>query len=173
MNKDDKSDIAVYISNHEEDIYVAFQKMIEYGQKLYTGISLSQYNKEVVDVYLKDTWVIIVDSKRNKVVTIYSIDLGLGKEFNDLYIQKLLEQLDMAKVAYKDSADSILASKNQFENMISENEEVIAECRRTAKSLESQNKIYKELIQNLDSDLKIKENGIRDVIARLTGRKVF
>lgn len=173
MNKDSKTDIATYIAKHEEDIKVGIEKMIEYGELLYTGASLSQYNKEVVNVYLRDTWVVIVDVKRNKVVTLYTIDLGLGKEFNDLYIKRLLEQLEVAKSAYAECEQDIAASKSQHEDMIEENEDVIADCRRTAKSLEKQNEIYREMIQSLDTNLKLKENDVRNVVARLVGRKVF
>ena len=173
MDKDDKTDVAVYINNHNEDIEVAIGKMIEYGELIYTGVSTSKYNNSIVDVYLKDTWVVIVDNKKNKVITLYSIDLGVGKEFNEMYMSKLLDRLNIARKSYNEQCGAIESQIAGYDVLISENNGIITDYKKTIKSLEEQNKMYQEIKESLNTNKQIAEKDVRDTVAILTGRKVF
>lgn len=173
MDKTDKMSATTFIVAHEEKIQADIEKMIEYGNLIYTGISTNQYSKEIVDVYLKDTWVIIVDNKKQKVITLYTIDLGVGKEFNEQYITLLLQQLDGAKQKYNEIEKSIARSNDEMEILIKDNEEIIANYKKTIKSLEEQNESYKSMITNSKATLLIEEDNIRSVLAKLIGKKVF
>ena len=67
---------------------------------IYTGKQSTRDGKgNVIDVYLKNTWVILVDGKSEVVVTLYKIDLGLDDEFNKTY-------------------EPLLDKKRYFENML-------------------------------------------------------
>lgn len=76
-------DVNRFVTLNEEKIKTDINKMIEYGDLIFSG---KQFQKDckgnVIDVYIKDTWVILVDGKAKTVITIYKIDLGLGDEFN-------------------------------------------------------------------------------------------
>ena len=173
MEKTDKISISTFITTHEDKIRTDIEKMVEYGNLIYTGISTSQYNKEIVDVYLKDTWIIIIDNKRQKVITLYSIDLGVGKEFNELYINKLLEQLNEKKKKYAEVEKSVSMSNDELNILIKDNEEVITNYKKTIKVLEEQNQAYKDVINSSKATLLIEEDKIRSIIARLIGKKIF
>lgn len=173
MDKDDKMSISSFVVTHEEKIKQDIEKMIEFGTLIYTGISTHDYNKEVVDVYLRDTWVVIVDNKKQKVITLYSIDLGVGKEFNELYINKLLKQLEEAKSDYEKTKELIDKSNEEYEVLIKDNEEIITEYKKTIKSLEEQNESYKDVIANSKAALNVNEDKVRDILGRLIGKKVF
>lgn len=173
MDKSDKTDITVFIQNHKDKIKEDIEKMIEYGELIYTGRSLTDYNKEITDVYIKDTWVLIVDNKKNKVITLYSIDLGLDKEFNQLYISKLMNQLREKKEEFETQKQSIQENIDQYNELIRENSDIIADYKKTIKSLEEQNRLYGEMIESFNTNISIAESGVRDVVARLIGKKVF
>ena len=61
MDKDNKADMLVFIQKNEQKIKEDIFKMITYGEILYSGKPTVDYNKQPVDIFLKDTWVVIVD----------------------------------------------------------------------------------------------------------------
>lgn len=173
MDKNDKNEIAVFIANNTDKISEDISKMIEYGQLIYQGVSNHEFNKQPVKIYLKDTWVVIVDEKQNKVITLYSIDLGVGKEFNEIYINKLLDKLAEAQNKYNDKYEEFDNRKKEYQSIIAENESTINEYRQTANSLEKQNAMYKGLIEELETSRFIAEKDVRDIVATLIGKNVF
>ena len=78
MGKED-IDINRFVTLNEDKIKTDINKLISYGDLIYTG---KQNKGNVVDVYIKDCWVIIADNKAKNVITIFKIDLGLDDEFN-------------------------------------------------------------------------------------------
>ena len=173
MDKDDKSDIAVFIAQHEQKIKEDIFKMIQYGTLLYSGKSVSEFNKQPVDVFLNGTWVIIVDIAKANVITLYTIDLGLGNEFNQEYIKLLLDKLKVAQEKYDTVATGILTQKETYSSIVKENIVQINEYKQMINALEKQNQAYTEVIESLDADRVIAEKDIRDVIATIIGKKVF
>lgn len=173
MDKDDKLSATTYISLHKTDIEEAINKMIEYGELIYTGKSVNEYNKNIVDVYLRDTWVVIVDKNREKVITLYSIDLGVGNEFNDQYITLLLDKLHKAQAVFEEKKIEILKLQGEYEQVIAENKGTITEYSKVVKSLEEQNNMYNQMIDSLNVNRDVAEKDVRDIVAILVGRKVF
>lgn len=173
MDKDNKADMLVFIQKNEQKIKEDIFKMITYGELLYSGKPTVDYNKQPVDIFLKDTWVVIVDITKQNVITLYSIDLGLGDEFNKQYIEKLLEKLKQAKERHEEALIGINTQIDTYNTIIKENVDQISEYRRIIKSLENQNQGYLEVIDNLRVENTAAERGVRDVIAVMTGKKVF
>lgn len=173
MDKDNKADMLVFIQKNEQKIKEDIFKMITYGELLYSGKPTVDYNKQPVDIFLKDTWVVIVDIAKQNVITLYSIDLGLGDEFNKQYIEKLLEKLKHAKERHEEALIGINTQIDTYNTIIKENVDQINEYRRIIKSLENQNQGYLEVIDNLRVENTAAERGVRDVIAVMTGKKVF
>ena len=173
MDKDNKADMLVFIQKNEQKIKEDIFKMITYGELLYSGKPTVDYNKQPVDIFLKDTWVVIVDITKQNVITLYSIDLGLGDEFNKQYIEKLLEKLKQAKERHEEALIGINTQIDTYNTIIKENVDQINEYRRIIKSLENQNQGYLEVIDNLRVENTVAERGVRDVIAVMTGKKVF
>ena len=172
-DKDDTLSINTYISLHSADIEESISKMIEHGELIYSGVSVNEYNKNVVDVYLKDTWIIIVDKARQKVITLYSIDLGVGKEFNQQYMELLLGRLHKAQERFAEKKVEIDNQQEEYRQIISENKAVIDDYKKTIKSLEEQNQMFKSLIESLSVNRDLAEKDVRDTVAILVGRKVF
>lgn len=173
MDKDNKADVLVFIQKNEQKIKEDIFKMITYGELLYSGKPTVDYNKQPVDIFLKDSWVVIVDIAKQNVITLYSIDLGLGDEFNKQYIEKLLEKLKQAKERHEEALIGINTQIDTYNTIIKENVDQINEYRRIIKSLENQNQGYLEVIDNLRVENTAAERGVRDVIAVMTGKKVF
>jgi hypothetical protein len=173
MDKDNKSDMAIFIAQHEQKIKEDIIKMIKYGTLLYTGKSTCEFNKQTVDIFLNGTWVIIVDVAKANVVTLYSIDLGLGNEFNNEYIKRLLDKLNAAKEEFDMVMTGIMTQKETYSSIINENTEQINEFKQMIKNLEKQNQAYFDVIDSLEADKVVAEKNIRDIIAIMTGKKIF
>lgn len=173
MDKDNKTDIAIFIANNEEKIRVDITKMIEYGQFLYSGKPIDLFNKQPVEVYLNGTWIIIVDSRKSNVITLYSIDLGVGDDFNAQYIGKLLDKLNIAKKNLLDMKNSIETETNTYTALLNDNDVAIAEYKKIIKSLEQQNEGYRMMINTLQANVMIADKSVRDIVATLIGKKVF
>ena len=173
MDKDNKIDVNVFITNNEGKIKSDISKMIEYGQLLFSGKPVDMYNRQAVEVYLNGTWVVIIDRKKMNVITLYSIDLGLGSDFNQEYINKLLGKLNIAKENFAEIQKNIDEQSDTYKNLVTENEIIIAEYKKIIKSLEQQNEGYKDVINNLLVNMTIAEKEIRDTVAVMIGKKVF
>ena len=174
MEKDNKADVNVFILQNEGKIKNDIRKMIEFGTLLFSGKPTTDiFGRQPVQIYLNGTWVVIVDDKKKNVVTLYSIDLGLGADFNEQYIQKLLEKLTAAKTRHEAVKARIAEEADVYKNIIAENEAVIAENRKVIKSLERQNDNYKEIIDGLQTNATISEKDVRDIVAIMIGKKVF
>lgn len=173
MDKDNKADVLVFIQKNEQKIKEDIFKMITYGELLYSGKPTVDYNKQPVDIFLKDTWVIIVDIAKQNVVTLYSIDLGLGDEFNKEYINRLLEKLKQAKERHEEALIGINTQTETYNRIIKENIEQINNYRQIVKNLEKQNQGFMDVIESLRIENTAAERGVRDVIATMTGKKIF
>lgn len=173
MDKDSKVDVTLFIQQHEQKIKEDIFKMIQYGKLLYSGKSTCEFNKQSVDVYLNGTWVVIIDIAKSNVITIYSIDLGLGNDFNNEYIRQLSAKLDAVKENFETINIGIQTQKQTYSSIIKENNDQINEYKTFIKNLEKQNQGYQEVIDSLDADKIIAEKEIRDVIATFIGKKVF
>lgn len=173
MGRDSTLSIAEFVLTHEEKIQADIAKMIEFGKLIYSGKRLfDSSNKSVEDIYLSGTWVLVVDHKKNAVITLYSVDLGLGKEFNDLYLEKMLDKLEKTKVETDAAIASIEEQRDSYRMLIEENQATITEYRKVANSLEEQNQIYSELIESLSMQINLAQNEVYKIVAALTGKKV-
>lgn len=173
MDKDDKSDIAVFVAQHEQKIKEDILKMIQYGTLLFSGKPNYDFNKQPVDIFLNGTWIIIIDIAKCNVITLYSIDLGLGNEFNQQYIDRLLQKLNAAKDEYDITLTGIQTQKETYSSIVKDNMDQINEYRQMIKNLEKQNQAYTDVIDNLETDRIVAEKEVRDIIATMIGKKVF
>ena len=174
LGKDSQSSVAEYTLTHEEKIQADITKMIAFGKLLYSGKRLFQNaDKTIQDIYLNGTWVLVVDHQKNAVVTLYSVDLGLGKEFNDLYLEKMLAKLEKTKEDAEMVAKDVEKQREELKQLMTENQATIIEYRKIVKSLEEQNKMYEELIESLRVQEELAQREVTKVVAALTGKKVY
>ena len=173
MNRENKTDVASFVNQHQQKIQEDITKMLAFGEVIYTGVSVADNNKNLVNVILNGHWVVITDPNSEKVVTLFEIDLGLGKEFNDEYISKLKEKLDMAKANYEEEVERLDKNNAEYNEIIDKNEEKIREYRSFIKSLETQNTNMTNLIMENKNNKLMAEQEVRDIVAMFCGKKVF
>lgn len=172
-DKNDKRELVVYMLENNDRIEEEMQKLIEHSTLIYSGSSIHQFNKEPVDIYMSGFWTLIVDKKKQNLITLFSVDLGVGKEMNEQYIGRLLETLEAEKKVYEEKKLEIDIQKKTYTELISENESIMAENRKVNKALDSQNQNYREIIESLQTNERLAEERIREIVAILIGKNVF
>lgn len=172
MGRENKTDISVFISQHQQKIADDIEKMIVYGKLIYSGKSIKNPNTKS-DVYIKDKWVIIHDPGKDNVVTLYNIDLGIGDEFDQQFINTALAQIESAKAAFSEKEAELKETLATYKDLIDDNEKRIADCKSLIRSMETQNQAYKDIITSLKADLDIADRAVREKVEVLTGRRIF
>lgn len=173
---DDRSTIAVYAVQHEDKITNDISKMIEYGELLYSGKNMSNQSssnkvESYISVYLNGLWIVILDKNKNQVITLYPIDLGIDEELNHIFVDKLKDKIKKASENYEEVKSRVSSQIQDLKSQIIENEGTILNYRKIIKGLEDYNETSKELINKMNIQIDVAENDIRNLIAKLIGKK--
>lgn len=174
LNKSDANEIQRFMVAEEDKIKVDINKMIYYGELIYTGKQSQKDGKgKTIDVYLKDSWVVLVDGKSELVVTLYKIDLGCGDDFNSQYIDRMLEKLSKSKENFETVQAAVNNESATYKNMIDEAMIQINEYKKMIKHLEELCSAYQIIIDNNIVSLSQANQEITDVVNTLIGKKEF
>ena len=171
--KEDSLDINRYVSLNENKIKEDINKLINYGDCIFTG---RQYQKDgkgnVVNVYLNQCWIILVDMKNN-VITLYKVDLGLDDEFNKAYVTKMVEKLNKHKEDLKIIQQQVQEESNIYRELIAEAESQIKEYKGMIKNLEELCVGYKTIIDNNCVKITQANRNVAETVNTLISKKEF
>lgn len=173
MGKED-TDINRFVTLNEDKIKTDINKMINYGQLIYSGKQSQKDGKgNIVDVFLKDCWIVIADSRIKNVITLYKIDLGLGDEFNKTYISKMMEKLNANKEVLESVQRQVQEESNTYKEMINDAEAQIKEYRSMIKNLEELSIGYKTVIDNNCVKITQANRNVAEVVNQMINKKEF
>lgn len=175
MNKEDKIEAARFVFDHEDKIINDINKLINYGKMIYRGIpSNRKAETSTLDVYLNGSWILLVDTNSNNVVTLYEIDFGLDDEFNKIYIDKMLCKLHEKSVLFLgDVRNRVEEETETYRQIINDSEEQIKEYRSMIKNLEEMCAGYKEVVKSNGVLISQAKQDVADVVNKLIGKKEF
>ena len=174
MAKNDSTDVSRFIALHEDKIQTDINKMIEYGEMIYRGKSTAKNSKgNMLDVYLKDCWVILVDNSTKVVITLYKIDLELGDEFNKTYISKMLEKLNTYKERLEEVKIQTYNELNMYTELLEEAEDQIREYKTMIKNLEELCSGYRSIIDNNHVKESQANMEVAEVVNQMINKKEF
>jgi len=174
MGKENDMDVNRFITLNEEKIKTDIHKLINYGELIYTGKQSQKDGKgNVIDVYLKDCWVVLLDSRAKNVVTLYKIDLGFDEEFNKLYVSKMMEKLNTYKEVLENTKQQVQTESNTYKEMITDAETQIKEYRTMIKNLEELCVGYRTIVDNNNVKVAQANKDVADVVNTMIGRREF
>lgn len=173
MGKDTKCDVNWFIVNNEDKIKTDINKMITYGQLIYTGKSQKSGKGKLVDVYLKDLWIVLVDESANNVVTLYKVDLGLGDEFNKTYTAKMIDRLSEDKANLEDVKLQVQTETDMYKELIEESTAQINEYKAMIKNLEELCSGYQMVIDNNGVKVAQANRKVADTINTFVNKTEF
>lgn len=173
MGKEDV-DINRFITLNEEKIQTDINKLISYGELIYQGKQTQKDGKtNIIDVFLKDCWVVLVDSRSHNVITLYKIDLKLDEEFNKVYVSKMTEKLNTQKEILDSVQQQVQTESNTYKEMIVDAENQIKEYRTMIKNLEELCVGYRTIIDNNNVKIAQADRDVADVVNAMIGRREF
>lgn len=173
MGKED-IDVTRFVVLNEEKIKTDINKLIHYGQLIYTGKQAQRDGKNnVVNVFLNGCWIILVDSKISNVITLFKIDLGLDDEFNKMYISKMLEKLNTNKEVLESVQRQVEIESNAYREMVAEAEAQIKEYRGMIKNLEELCAGYKTILDNNSVKVAQANRNVAEILNTFIGKKEF
>ena len=174
LGKEDNYEINRFIAENEDKIKTDINKMISYGVMIFSGKQSQKDGKgNVLNVYIKDTWVVLVDIKSNLVVTLYKIDLGCGDEFNLQYISKMMEKINQCKDNLTTAQLEVLSETEMYTEMINDAQAQINEYKSMIKNLEEMCKGYQSIIDNNRVKVTQANREVADVVNTLVGKREF
>ncbi len=170
--RDELIDVNIYIARNEEKIIEDINKMYEHSEFIYSG-RVGNRDNGLVNVYLSGTWVILTDTAKQKVITLYKVDFNVGEEFNKAFISKILERIENDKENLEKCRAKVKDEKIAYQSIIKENENLIAEYKGTIKMLERNNADYQSVIDNIDVQCVAAENAIKRDVEDLVMKREF
>ena len=175
MGKEDNVDINRFVTLNEDKIRTDINKLISYGDLIFTGKQSHKEGKNnVINVYLNGCWIVLVDEKnKNMVITLYKVDLGLGDEFNKEYISKMIGKLNECKENLHIVEEQVKTESNMYREMINDVESQIKEYKSMIKNLEELCVGYKTIIDNNCVKVSQANRDVVEVVNSLVGKKEF
>ena len=174
LNKDDTNEIKRFIVENEEKIQTDLNKMIAFGDKIYTGKQSQKDGKgKVLDVYIKDTWCLLVDFQSAVIVTVYKIDLGLGEDFNKDYVSKYMEKIRNIQEEYSSIQLKMVEENNMYRQLIDEATVQIREYKSFINNLEELCSSYQNIIDNNIVKVGQANRNVADAVNQLISKKEF
>lgn len=176
MGKDTNWDVNKFILTNESKIQTDINKLIQFGELIYSGKQSKKDGKNsnaIVDVYLRDCWVVLVDNNSKNVITLFKIDLGLDEEFNKSYVSKMMEKLNGCKEVLANVLEQVQNETNTYREMIADAETQIKEYRAMIKNLEELCAAYKTVIENNGVKVAQANKDVTDVLNTLIGKREF
>lgn len=174
LNKEDVNSINKFIVENKEKIKTDINKMISFGDLIFIGKQSQKDNKgKVLNVYLQNCWVVLVDISNSTVVTLYKIDLGCDDDFNLQYISKMREKLDEKKNYLEEIKLEVTNESKMYRELIEENCCQINEFKSMIKNLEGLNEGYQSIIDNNTVKVSQANREVADVLNSLISKKEF
>ena len=174
MERATNNEIQTFIVQNEDKIISDINKMIQYGELIYTGKQTQKDNRTYnVEVYLNGLWVVITDVKSKNVITLYKIDLGVDDEFNQEYVNRMMEKFNEAKENLDIVTLEVEKENDSYKTVIEQNTAQINEYKSYIKNLEELNIGYKTIVDNNAVKIKMASTEVTDVLNKLIGKKEF
>ena len=171
MDRDSKQDVASFVNQYKQKIDEDISKMIQFGEVIYSGKSMKTAGN--VKIYLKGMWVLIVDPGTQNVITLYNVDLGLGDEMNDAFVEKAKAKIEEARQKVEEEKEKAQTDKQNYMELIDENTATINEYRKLIRQLEAQNAGYTEVVKSLTANAEVAESQYREAVMILTAKNKF
>ena len=174
MERATNNEIQTFVVQNEEKIIGDINKMIQYGDLIYTGKQTQKDGRTYnVEVYLNGLWVVITDIKSKNVITLYKIDLGVDDAFNLEYVCRMMDKFNDAKENLEAVTLEVERENDSYKTMIEQNIALINEYKSYIKNLEELNAGYKTIVDNNAVKIKMAGTEVTDVLNKLIGKKEF
>lgn len=171
MGYADKGEIGVYIAKNQELIQERINKLVEFGELIFSG-KIKDGNH--LDFYVQDTWVVLLDKKKERVVTLYKVEIIKDDvEFNNEFVKKMKTKIKDLWIVIKQAMEHNEIEKAEFREKIENNKRRIREYETLVSELKDSNNAYACLIETLDTEVHISYAEYKQAIEDLVADRIF
>lgn len=171
MGYADKGEIGVYIAKNKELIQERINKLVEFGDLIFSG-KIKDGNH--LDFYVHDTWVILLDKKKERVVTLYKVEIIKADDaFNHEFVKKMQAKIKDLSIVIKQAMENNEIEKAEFREKIENNKRRIREYETLVSELKDSNNAYASLIETLDTEIHISYAEYKQAIEDLVADRIF
>jgi len=171
-DKESLADINTYVARNRDKIENDINTMLDHSDFLYHG-RVGTKDNGVVDVYLSGTWILLLDSAKSKVITLYKVDFNVGEDFNKQFIQKILERMEIHKKELDEVKKEVAEQRENYLQIIKDNKSQIAEYKNAIRQLENLNTDYQDIVDTMDAKCIASEIAIRHDVEDLVMKREF
>lgn len=169
-----------YVQNNWDELVKAVIALLKGGVEVYRGKPLGGTRKNAhtdednleSTIVINGTYAVIYNRLKSLIVTILSIDLGLGEEFNKQYADCVVSRINSIDSEVKELSERIVAEKISITPSITRVDSEISKYLGLIEDLKAQKS---EMVQNLEN-MKSKQDSLKNdksrIVNSLIGRKI-
>lgn len=165
-----EDNIQTYVAEHKDKIINDINTLLSHSDQIYEGPTLKSKHMKV---FVKDTWIFLLDPAKDTLVTLYRINLGAGSDFDNQYMIIMLDKLSQAQSELSQKSSEISDFCKEYKSIIDDNNLEIAKYRKAIKNLEAINKNYQDIIDNQENLLTSYYQNMFDILNTLISKRVF
>ena len=164
-----KAKVDQYVASNHDVIRERLTKLLDSAEEIYTG---SKGDKGESTVLIKDRWALIVNKKKNNLVTLFKVQAVTDDEddFNDLYFSYMIGNIRARIREYEtltsETEDEITERVERVEAQIKDHEQEIERLTRLRDS-------YQTVVDSLRDDVDSADVRIKHAVEDLVKAKVF
>ena len=166
MQYDSKAKVEQYVAANHDVIRESLTKLLDSAEEIYTG---SKGDKGELTVLITDRWALIVNKKKNNLVTLFKVQAVADDEddFNDLYFAHMIGNIRARIREYetltRETEDEIT---ERVEAQIKDHEQEIERLTRLRDS-------YQTIVDSLRDDVDSADMRVKHAVEDLVKAKVF
>lgn len=169
MERNDTTEVRKFVNDHDRDICNWINELVTYGEMIYEGNILDKGNQQV---FFKDGWVVVVDPRKNNVVTLYKINLG-DDEVTNLFISKMMTKINEAKESVNKLSEERNSHISEWQQVINSYQSDIDYHKKQIKQEEEIIDSYKTLIKNANVDISNATYNVQLLVEQLICKRHF
>ena len=172
MQYDSRAKVEQYVAANHDVIRESLTKLLDSAEEIYTG---SKGDKGELTVLITDRWALIVNKKKNNLVTLFKVQAVADDEddFNDLYFAHMIGNIRARIREYetltRETEDEITERVERVERVEAQIKDHEQEIERLTRLRDS----YQTIVDSLRDDVDSADMRVKHAVEDLVKAKVF
>jgi hypothetical protein len=155
-----ENDIKKYLEENKEDVKNSFIELLNKSIFLFKG---AYCENNIVNYYVVDNFIIVVNESNEAIITLYKINFGLGEDINKIVTNELIKEINILKEKEQEETKNkekeiseIEMNINRIDSDIEKLTNEIEILNKNRNILESKKELSEFSIKTLRNDIQAK-----------------
>jgi hypothetical protein len=155
-----ENDIKKYLEENKEDVRNSFIELLNKSIFLFKG---AYCENNIVNYYVVDNFIIVVNESNEAIITLYKINFGLGEDINKIVTNELIKEINILKEKEQEETKNkekeiseIEMNINRIDSDIEKLTNEIEILNKNRNILESKKELSEFSIKTLRNDIQAK-----------------